>query len=961
MKDMSIDEIVNLYKDGYIIENLENNIDTLSNNIDMLSNNIDMLSNNIDTLSNNIDTLSNNIDTLFNIVSMDYGSQCSGASTVAFNNTGSLMGTYGTVQRGMVWAQRFNSDFRCLDFVQFSVKRLSTVDLYIEIRKDSGGKPQGTPAINDTGLIYRTPTISYNDLPTSFGWVYFNVSIILPTNGDYWVCFVPTDFFDSPTYRTSGYDRFELQDGTTLSENPSSHYDSGVWTNSSTFAFAVNKLPTYVIPSFATIYDLTTSPAAPTEGTSLTIGTSIANTGGNGKVRVVIKVNGIVVSGGDQNSTLNTYPGGGLWNPSVTYLMSATTITITVDSYGSVDNGATWTFNQTRSISVTPGALRCSGINLTPYSASVEIGQSVTFTATTSPSSQVFTVNFRLVETGASLGTKPTSGGTCQLIWNTNSPPGLVAGTTYHVIAEVVGQCWSTSPGSGITLSAPIQQWTLSVNVKNANTLLNLPGASVTISANGPPVGTQTLTTDLNGNAQFLVTQGTIDVTISKTGYNTLTTADSMFNNKSLQYSIVPTTSSPGSLKFITVPSGAEIFLGGVSKGTTDITTGWLQIDNLPAGQVIIYTAKKTGYNDITGSATVQSGTVVNVMITLTVVTPTTGDVCMKSNPSGASIKINGTVQTGKTTALSAGGCVPSNIIHTLTPTSHSYELSLAGFQNKTGNFTPTVGTTIQVDAGTLTPLPTMGSVTMTSTPAGARIYIDDVDSHYTTPATIPNIVQGPHTYKLTLSGYVDKTGNFTITAGGITTVPNVILVQRLGNLRFFSTPVGAEIFFGTTSKGVTTVSGLTVSNLPIGPTDFIARLTNYDEYHGNVIVEEGITKDTTFVFTPSVTGKGSLHIESTPPGAEIFIDGVDKLLTTPQTFAGMDIGGHEYKLVLSGYQTLIETFVISVSQTTTITKTLQSVGGGEAGGVGTLFGIIGVAALGIMMTAKKPTQISRQ
>lgn len=931
MKNMSIDEIVKMYRDGYSIYNPENNTNILQ-------------------------------DISPNIVSMDYSSQCSGGTTLTINNTGSLQGTYGTVNKGRVWAQKFYADFSCLDMVEFSMKRDANVDFYIEVRKDYGGKPQGVPLVDDSGLVYRTPLRPYSDIPSSMTWAQHNVPTILPSNGYYWICFVPSDFYDSPSYiGNPTYDRFDLKDRTDMSANPSSHYDSGTWTNSSTFGFAIYKQANYLVPSVAQIYNAcwgsslgascSTPPERPavTTGTSFTIKADLANNGATGKIGAVFKANGTQIS--DQNiNSLATFPGGGLWSPTVAYTMPNTDVSLIIDGYGW--DGASWVLNQTVSATISKSTPTCTGITLTPYSASVEIGQSVTFTATTTPSTQSFTVNFRLVETGTSLGTRSTSGGTCQLVWNTSSPSGLIAGNTYHVIAEVVGQCWSTSPGSSITLSAPIQQWTLSTNVKDTTTLFNISGASVTVSASGPPAGTQTLTTDLNGNAQFIVTQGSISVTISKTGYNTRTITDSIFSNKSLQCNITPTTPSPGSLNFITVPGGAEVFFGTISQGTTDPTTGVLQIDNIPAEQIVSYTVKKLGYNDSPGSVTVQSGTILNVPVTLTPVTPTTGDVCIKSNPSGASIKIDGVSQTGKTTAMSGGGCVSSNIIYTLTQTSHSYELSLVGFENNAGTFTPTVGTTIQVDVGALTPSQTVGNATITSTPPGARIYIDNVDSQYITPATIQNIVQGSHTYKLVLSGYIDGTGSFTITAGQTITVPNVVLTQRLGSLRFLSTPTGAEILIGGISKGVTTISGLTVSNLPIGSTDFIARLATYDEYHGNVIVEEDITKDVTIVLVLSIANKGSLHIESNPPGAEIFIDGTDKLLTTPQTFSGMDTGGHEYELVMAGYQTATDTFIISANQTTTINETLQASGGG--GGAGMLFGLIGIAALGIMMTSKE-------
>jgi len=81
-------------------------------------------------------------------------------------------------------------------------------------------------------------------------------------------------------------------------------------------------------------------------------------------------------------------------------------------------------------------------------------------------------------------------------------------------------------------------------------------------------------------------------------------------------------------------------------------------------------------------------------------------------------------------------------------------------------------------------------------------------------------------------------------------------LSRRVGGLKFLSTPVGAEIKIGNVSKGVTTVTGLIVPNLPIGLTDYIAILANYNEYHGSAIVEEDITKDVTITLVPSEPAK---------------------------------------------------------------------------------------------------------
>ncbi len=190
-----------------------------------------------------------------NLRVLAYTDQCTGTPALTVDNTANLLGTYGEVQKGNVWAQQFHADFRCLDSVQFYVMRDANVSFYIEIRRDDTGKPKGTPLVNDAGLVMRTPPISYTELPTSWAWTVFTVGAILDgTAANYWICFVPVDFYDSPVYRDVAYYRFRIQDGTNLLTNPSSLYINGSWGNSSTFAFAVYKKPTFIpacTPSWA--------------------------------------------------------------------------------------------------------------------------------------------------------------------------------------------------------------------------------------------------------------------------------------------------------------------------------------------------------------------------------------------------------------------------------------------------------------------------------------------------------------------------------------------------------------------------------------------------------------------------------------------------------------------------------------------------------------------------------------
>jgi hypothetical protein len=59
----------------------------------------------------------------------------------------------------------------------------------------------------------------------------------------------------------------------------------------------------------------------------------------------------------------------------------------------------------------------------------------------------------------------------------------------------------------------------------------------------------------------------------------------------------------------------------------------------------------------------------------------------------------------------------------------------------------------------------------------------------------------------------------------------------------------------------------------------------------------------------------GALIMDSTPPGADIFIDEKDMKMTTPAIISDLTPGQHKYKLVLSGYEEATDSFTMSLGQ----------------------------------------------
>jgi len=90
----------------------------------------------------------------------------------------------------------------------------------------------------------------------------------------------------------------------------------------------------------------------------------------------------------------------------------------------------------------------------------------------------------------------------------------------------------------------------------------------------------------------------------------------------------------------------------------------------------------------------------------------------------------------------------------------------------------------------TVTPIPT-GNIYLTSSPAGAEIWIDGSNTFSTTPDTINNVSEGARSVTLKLQNYNDTTFSVTVTENQTKVVPNVALVPNItlyGPVRIYET-----------------------------------------------------------------------------------------------------------------------------------------------------------------------------
>lgn len=225
---------------------------------------------------------------------------------------------------------------------------------------------------------------------------------------------------------------------------------------------------------------------------------------------------------------------------------------------------------------------------------------------------------------------------------------------------------------------------------------------------------------------------------------------------------------------------------------------------------------------------------------------PTVGAIEFVSVPVGAEIFVDGKT-TGQKTPI---------VITNILAGSHTWILKFTGYNDSSGSVTVPSGGSTSVYA-TLTPVtPTMGSLNITSTPMGAEVWIDGKDFNVTTSGatTITNIPLGNHTYTLTLSGFQDKTGVFSITAGQTTYLnPALIPLTTVGVLEITSEPSGARVFIDDTDTQ--RVTPATITNLTAGDHRYKTVLSGYKDIVGVVTISIGQTEKVHLILEKSGMG----------------------------------------------------------------------------------------------------------
>jgi len=363
-----------------------------------------------------------------------------------------------------------------------------------------------------------------------------------------------------------------------------------------------------------------------------------------------------------------------------------------------------------------------------------------------------------------------------------------------------------------------------------------------------------------------------------------------------------------GSISVSSSPSGANVYLDNTYKGITPLT-----ITDVSQGYHSIE-YRLDGYKNCFKSVQVTAGETSDAYCDLQPIPPATGSISVSSSPSGASIYLDGAYE-GRT----------PEIIRSVSPGDHTIKLERDGYYDWSTTVGVTAGATSYVSAPlSPIPYPTVGFISVTSSPSGAYIYLDG-SYKGTTPKTLSGVSSGAHTIELERSGYNDWKTTVRVTAGGTSYVSaslGPIPSPTTGFISVSSSPSGANIYLNGVYQGTTPH---TIVAAAPGHYTVSLDLPGYQHYETGVDVSAGGTSSVSASLvhspTPSPTS-GTISVSSSPSGAYIYLDNTYKGIA-PLTITDVSPGTHAIKATLTGYEDWSTNVEVTSGSTASVSASL--------------------------------------
>lgn len=340
----------------------------------------------------------------------------------------------------------------------------------------------------------------------------------------------------------------------------------------------------------------------------------------------------------------------------------------------------------------------------------------------------------------------------------------------------------------------------------------NPEGATVTLD--GTPRGKTPL-------SLYDVAPGLHHVRFDIVGYNR---ADSFFEVGAGGYASCGVDIEPekGILLVTSEPEGCAVFIDGLAVGETPrlVTT-------LATGRKHRLELRKTGYQTRMAEIKFDGRRPLVKHERLLI---DSGEVTIVSDPAGANIVVDG-IERG-VTPLTVSGISRGKM---------RVRLSMAGYRDVLRELNVSAGSKLDLSVK-MEEIP--GGLTVTSVPAGARIYVDGV-ARGKAPVYLDEVKPGRHAIMAQLDGHSDVVKDVVVVRGE-TLNAEMRLASNLGRLEIRTEPVGASVLIDGRLHGTTSATGETavfsdrmhIGGLAAGEHSLLVRCHGYAESERKFTVE---------------------------------------------------------------------------------------------------------------------------
>lgn len=247
-----------------------------------------------------------------------------------------------------------------------------------------------------------------------------------------------------------------------------------------------------------------------------------------------------------------------------------------------------------------------------------------------------------------------------------------------------------------------------------------------------------------------------------------------------------------GNIAISSAPTNAEIWIDGTRQ--VDTNSNPLLTPSTITGLSPInhdITLKLSGYIDYNQTMNVTAGQTIYLSTVLMQAPILVGNINFTTTPDGASIFIDDQEQVGKFTPTTITDIPIGN---------HNFILKYSGRNDATGVITVIGGATSYVYIDMSIVSPTKGSISISSVPQDADIYIDNTLYSTKTPSTIDDLSPNVYTIVIKKDGYNDYTTMINSIAGqtisiNVTLIPKAIVVAGLEFPWWLALGIGVGMF----------------------------------------------------------------------------------------------------------------------------------------------------------------------